>query len=159
MRLLIVALGHRQPGWVGTAFEEYAKRMPRATRIELLELKPEARPDNAGEAAILRLLEREAKRIDAAIPPGTTRIVLDERGDALTTRALSQAFEGWLADGRDVAFVIGSADGLHPDIKASAARRLSLSALTLPHGLARVVLAEQLYRALSLLEGHPYHRD
>ena len=159
MRLLIVALGHRQPGWVVTAFEEYAKRMPREARIELVELKPEARPDNAGEAATQTLLEREAQRIDAAIPTGTTRVVLDERGDALTTRALSQAFDGWLADGRDVAFIIGSADGLHPDVKAAAARRIALSAMTLPHGLARVLLAEQLYRALSLIKGHPYHRD
>ena len=148
MRLLIVALGHRQPGWVVTAFEEYAKRMPREARIELVELKPEARPDNAGEAAIQKLLEREAQRIDAAIPTGTTRVVLDERGDALTTRALSQAFDGWLADGRDVAFIIGSADGLDATLKANAHFRLGLSRLTLPHGLARIFLVEQLYRAV-----------
>jgi 23S rRNA (pseudouridine1915-N3)-methyltransferase len=159
VRLLIAAVGHRQPDWVDTAFAEYAKRMPREARIELVEIKPEARPDNAGEAAVRKLLEKEALRIEAALPPGATRVALTERGEALTTRALSRALEGWMGDGRDVAFLVGSADGLHPDLESGAARRLALSALTLPHGLARVLLAEQLYRALSLLKGHPYHRD
>lgn len=159
MRLLIAAVGHRQPDWVETAFGEYAKRMPREARIELVEIRPEARSDNAGDAAVTKLLEKEAKRIEAALPAGCTRIALSERGEHFTTRALARALEGWLGDGRDVAFLIGSADGLHPDLENGAGRRMALSAMTLPHGLARVLLAEQLYRALSLIKGHPYHRD
>jgi len=159
VRLLIVAVGHRQPEWVDTAFGEYAKRMPREARIELVEIRPEARPDNAGDSAVTKLLEKEAKRIEAALPAGSTRVALSERGEHLTTRVLARVLEGWLGDGRDVAFLIGSADGLHPDLETGAGRRMALSALTLPHGLARVLLAEQLYRALSLIKGHPYHRD
>lgn len=158
MRLLIVAVGHRQPGWVETAFDDYAKRMPREARIELVELKPEPRPDNAGAAAIDRVLEKEAVRIHAALPDGALRVVLDERGEAVTTRRLAALMEEWLGGGRDVAFVIGSADGLHAGVKSAADRTIALSAMTLPHGLARVLLAEQLYRALSLARGHPYHR-
>lgn len=159
MRFLIIAVGHRQPAWVETAFGEYAKRMPREVRMELIELRPDARSDNAGEAAVAKLLEREADRIRAAIPKGSAVVALDETGETVTTRALAGRMEQWLSGGRDVAFVIGSADGLDATLKAEAERRLSLSALTLPHGLARVLLAEQLYRAHSLLRGHPYHRD
>ncbi|MCW5623162.1 MAG: 23S rRNA (pseudouridine(1915)-N(3))-methyltransferase RlmH [Burkholderiales bacterium] len=159
MRLVILAVGHRQPSWVDIAFHEYAKRMPRELRIELVELRPEPRPDNAGEAAVTKLLEREAARIEQAQPKGALRVVLDEAGEALATRALSARFERWLGTGRDIAFVIGSADGLHSTLKTSAEQTLSLSPLTLPHGLARVLLAEQLYRAHALLRGHPYHRD
>jgi 23S rRNA (pseudouridine1915-N3)-methyltransferase len=144
MRIRILAVGHRQPPWVEAAFEDYARRMPPEARIELVSIKPEPRPDPAGEAAIERLLEREA---------------LDERGRAVTTRDLAGWLERWLASGRDVGMVIGSADGLHPSVKAAADLTLSLSPLTLPHGLVRVLLAEQLYRGMSLLRGHPYHRD
>jgi 23S rRNA (pseudouridine1915-N3)-methyltransferase len=150
MRFLIIAVGHRQPAWVETAFGEYAKRMPREVRMELIELRPEARSDNAGEAAVAKLLEREADRIRAAIPKGSAVVALDEAGETVTTRALAGRMEQWLS---------GSADGLDAALKAEAQRQLSLSALTLPHGLARVLLAEQLYRAHSLLRGHPYHRD
>ena len=100
-----------------------------------------------------------AQRIAAGIPAGVIRVVLDERGRAVTTRDLSGWLERWLASGRDVGMVIGSADGLHASVKAAADLTLSLSPLTLPHGLVRVLLAEQLYRGMSLLRGHPYHRD
>lgn len=159
MRIRLVAVGHRQPAWVETAFEEYAKRMPAEARIELVAIKPEPRPDASGEAAVERLLEREARRIDAALPEGVLRVVLDERGKQVTTRELAVLLERWMNSGRDVGMVIGSADGLHQAIKSTADVTLSLSSLTLPHGMVRVLLAEQLYRALSLLKGHPYHRD
>ena len=159
MRIRVVAVGHRQPAWVDAAFDEYARRMPAEARLELVALKPEPRPESAGEAAVERVLEREARRIAAAIPTGITRVVLDERGRAVTTRELASLLEGWLGAGRDLGMIIGSADGLHPSVKAGADVLLSLSALTLPHGLVRVLLAEQLYRAASLLRGHPYHRD
>lgn len=159
MRFLIVAVGHRQPAWVDTAFGEYAKRMPREARIELIGIRPEARPEAASASAIAKLLQREAERISAALPPGISVVALDESGESVTTRTLATRMDRWFAEGRDVAFLIGSADGLDAKLKASAERRLSLSALTLPHGLARVLLCEQLYRAHSLLRGHPYHRD
>jgi 23S rRNA (pseudouridine1915-N3)-methyltransferase len=159
VRLLILTLSHRQPAWVDAGFAEYARRMPREVRLELTELRPEPRPDNAGPAAVARLLEREAERLAAAIPRGALKVVLDERGSALTTRQLAGHLERWLGEGRDAAFLVGSADGLAPSIREGADAVLSLSALTLPHGLVRVLLAEQLYRAFSLLHNHPYHRD
>lgn len=159
MRFVILSLSHRQPAWVDAAFEEYAKRMPREARLELVVLKPESRPEAAGKQAVERMLEKEAQRLQAAIPPGALVVALDERGRSLSTRDLSRAMEGWFQEGRDVVWVVGSADGLHPALKSRADLTVSLSAMTLPHGLVRVVLAEQLYRALSLLRGHPYHRD
>jgi 23S rRNA (pseudouridine1915-N3)-methyltransferase len=159
MRFLIVAVGHRQPAWVDAAFAEYAKRMPREARIELIEIRPEPRADAVSGSAVTKMLQREAMRIATALPPGISVVALDESGESVSTRALASRMEQWFAGGRDVAFVIGSADGLDEKLKAGAERRLSLSALTLPHGLARVLLCEQLYRAHSLLRGHPYHRD
>jgi 23S rRNA (pseudouridine1915-N3)-methyltransferase len=159
VRIAVVCVSKRQPSWVSDAFTEYAKRMPREARIELIEIKPESRPDNAGSEAIAALLAKEAQRIHAAIPKRSLIVALDERGKAVTTRELSGHFAGWLESGRNVAFLIGSADGLDVALRKSAALTLSLSRLTLPHGLARVVAAEQLYRAWSLLRGHPYHRD
>lgn len=159
MRFLIVAVGHRQPGWVDTAFGEYAKRMPREARMELIVVRPEGRGDASSESATARVLQKEAVRITSVVPPGTSMVAMDEAGEPVTTRALAARMEQWFAGGRDVAFLIGSADGLDQQLKAGAERRISLSPLTLPHGLARVLLAEQLYRAHSLLRGHPYHRD
>jgi len=155
MRLWIIAVGNKMPEWVDAAFAEYAKRMPREARIELVEIKPEKRSGKATQ----QILDAERERILAALPQHCQLLALDERGDALTTRQLAQAMAEWMGGGRDVAFVIGGADGLHEEIKRSARRLLALSAMTLPHGLARVVLAEQLYRALTVLQNHPYHRD
>lgn len=159
MRLLIVTLSHRQPAWVDAGFAEYARRMPREARLELLELRPEPRPDNIGPSAVAKLLAREAERLSAAIPRGALTVALDERGAPLTTRQLAGQLERWRSDGRDAAFLVGSADGLAPSIREGADAVLSLSSLTLPHGLVRVLLAEQLYRACSVLLNHPYHRD
>lgn len=159
MRFILLTLSHRQPAWVDAAFEDYAKRMPREARIDLQVLKPETRPESAGAAAVDRLLEKEAQRVLAAIPAGARVIALDERGQAWSTKTLARSMEGWFQDGRDVVWVVGSADGLHASLLARADQQVSLSGLTLPHGLVRVVLAEQLYRALSLLRGHPYHRE
>jgi 23S rRNA (pseudouridine1915-N3)-methyltransferase len=130
--------------------------MPPDARIELLAIKPEAR---AGGKSIARVLEAEEKRIRAALPAGSLQVVLDERGKLLTTRDLSVRIERWRAMGRDVAFVVGGPDGLAEALKRGAELSWSLSPLTLPHGLARVVLGEQLYRAVSILHNHPYHRD
>ena len=144
------------PAWVRAGFEEYAQRMPRDARIELVEVRPEAR--RAGGAAG-RALEAECRRITAALPKDSFRVVLDERGESLTTRALAARIGAWRERGRDVAFIIGGADGMAAAFKEEAGLLWSLSALTLPHQLVRVVLAEQLYRAVSILAGHPYHRQ
>lgn len=156
MKLWVVAVGRKMPDWIIAGFNEYAKRMPREARIELLEIKPE--PRTAGKTAA-QAMEAEAQRILAALPRDARRIALDERGQPLSTLQLAQQARGWLDSGRDVAFVIGGADGLHESVKSGAQQLLSLSPMTLPHGLVRVMLAEQLYRALSLLHNHPYHRE
>ena len=156
MKLWLVAVGRKMPDWITAGFNEYAKRMPRESRIELVEIKPE--PRSTGKTTG-QILEAEAQRIMAALPRDTLRIVLDERGKTLSTTQLAQCLRGWMDSGRDLAFVIGGADGLHESVKNAAQEVLSLSALTLPHGLARVMIAEQLYRAHSLLHNHPYHRE
>ena len=155
MKLAIVALGHKMPAWVQTGFEEYTKRMPPEARIEMIELKPE---DRVGKSIDI-VLKNEAARIEAAIPRQAERIVLDERGQRLTTRDLAQMLTAWMREGISPCFIIGSADGLHASVKQSALRQFALSGCTLPHGLVRVLLAEQLYRAWSLMQNHPYHRD
>jgi 23S rRNA (pseudouridine1915-N3)-methyltransferase len=156
MKLLIFAVGHKMPDWISAGFKEYAKRMPREMRIELTEIKPE--PRTTGKS-VAQIMEAEAGRILAALPPQALCVVLDERGAGWTTRQLAQRMQQWQGEGRDVAFVIGGADGLHESVKASAQQLLALSGLTLPHGMVRVLLAEQLYRAHSLLHNHPYHRE
>jgi 23S rRNA (pseudouridine1915-N3)-methyltransferase len=156
VKLSVLAVGHRMPDWVTAGFEEYARRMPREMPLQLKELKP-AQRSAAGDTA--RWLQAEAERINAAAPAGLLRVALDERGRSFPTRILAEHLERWRGDGRDVAFIIGGADGLAPELKTGAGLLWSLSPLTLPHGLVRVVLAEQLYRAASMLAGHPYHRE
>jgi len=155
MKLRIVALGHRMPPWVDAGLNDYARRMPPAFPLELVELRPE--PRDHGKP-VARILAAEAVRIAAACR-GAEVVALDERGDPWTTRRLAEALSRWRDESRDVAFVIGSADGLAFEVKRDAAAVVAISALTLPHGLVRVVLAEQIYRAASLLAGHPYHRE
>ncbi len=154
MKFVVVAVGHRVPGWVDAGFAEYAGRMPREARIELVVLKPAPRG-----GPVKRVLETEAQRIRAALPAGCARVALDERGTLLRTMDLSRRIARWRGEGRDVAFIVGGADGLDGTVKQAADFVWSLSPLTLPHGLARVVLAEQLYRAASMLSNHPYHRE
>jgi len=155
MKLRIVALGHKLPAWANTAFDDYARRMPREFALELIELKPEAR--DRGKS-VTQMLEAESVRI-AAAAAGNHIVALDEHGDAWTTAKLAKQLRTWQDEARSIAFVIGSADGLAPALKSSAKAVVALSSLTLPHSLARVLLAEQLYRAVSLLQGHPYHRE
>lgn len=155
MRLFILAVGHKMPGWIETAFAEYAKRMPPELRIELKEIKPEQRSNSRTAETVMAA---EAQRIEAALPRGCRLVCLDERGQDLTTMRLAQSLTTWQQDGRDVAFVIGGADGLDPALKSRADTLVRLSSLTLPHGMVRVLLAEQLYRAWSINANHPYHR-
>ncbi|HXU92310.1 MAG TPA: 23S rRNA (pseudouridine(1915)-N(3))-methyltransferase RlmH [Gallionella sp.] len=156
MKLLIVSVGHKMPDWITAGFNEYAKRMPREAKIELVEIKPEPRTTGKTTAQIM---EAEAQRILAALPQGCLRIALDERGAQPTTKRLADQMRDWMGEGRDVAFIIGGADGLHESVKQAAQHLMALSSLTLPHAMVRVLLAEQLYRAHSLLHNHPYHRE
>ncbi len=156
MKLIVAAVGTRLPDWMNAGFAEYAKRMPRELPLELVEIKPE--PRTTGKT-VEAMMAAEAKRIEAALPARCRRIALDERGEAPDTRTLADNMEHWQNHGDDVAFLIGGPDGLDPALKQGAHEVMRLSSLTLPHGLARVVLAEALYRAHSLRSGHPYHRD
>lgn len=144
------------PSWIQEGFNEYARRMPPEIRVELVELKPEERGagKNAEKAKAI-----EGERLLAALPEGGTLIALDEHGRSVATRGLSVMLSGWMRDASRPVFAIGGADGLSEAVKERADKLVSLSALTLPHGLVRVVLAEQLYRAWSILARHPYHRE
>jgi len=154
VKFIVIAVGHRMPAWVDAGFVEYASRMPREARVTLVALKPAPR-----SGPVKRVLETEGERIRAALPAGCVRVVLDERGTLVSTMELSRRIARWRESGQDIAFIVGGADGLDSSVKQSAEFVWSLSPLTLPHGLARVLLAEQLYRAHSILHNHPYHRE
>lgn len=156
MKLLVVAVGTRMPAWVNAGFDEFARRMPRELPLQLVEVKAE--PRTTGKT-VEAMMTQEAARLEAALPARCRRVILDERGEDLTTKALAQKLEAWQAGGEDVALLVGGPDGLAPALKASAAERLRLSSLTLPHALVRPLLAEALYRAWTVLRNHPYHRE
>ncbi|MDR3087966.1 MAG: 23S rRNA (pseudouridine(1915)-N(3))-methyltransferase RlmH [Azoarcus sp.] len=156
MKLILVAVGHRMPGWVEAGFEDFARRMPRELPLELIEVKTEAR--NSGKTSGA-MMDAEATRIEAVLPARCRRVILDERGADLTSMALAQRLEEWRQGGEDIAFIVGGPDGLSPALKASARESIRLSSLTLPHALVRPLLAEALYRAWSIARHHPYHRE
>jgi len=156
MKLLVVAVGQRQPGWADDAWAEYARRFPPELRLELKALKPE--PRSGGKTAA-QCMAAEAQRFEAACPKGARRVVLDEHGARLSTAQLAERLRAWRGDGRDVALLVGGPDGLDPALKVSADEAIRLSDLTLAHAFARVLLAEALYRAWTVTEGHPYHRE
>ncbi len=155
MQLVIAAVGHKMPAWIESGFGEYAKRMPPDCRILLKEIKPVER---SGSKTAETAMALERTKIEAAMPKGARIVALDERGKDLTTVQLSQLLTQWQQDGRDVTFVIGGADGLDPELKKNADMLIRISSMTLPHGMVRVLLAEQLYRAWSITQNHPYHR-
>lgn len=155
MKLLLVAVGQRQPGWAETAYEDYAKRFPPELRLELRAVKAETR----GSKTVEQLMAAEAARIEAALPKGVRRVVFDERGERVGTTQLATRLQAWQRDGRDVALLVGGPDGLAATLKASADETLRLSDLTLPHAFVRVLLAEALYRAWTVTVNHPYHRE
>jgi 23S rRNA (pseudouridine1915-N3)-methyltransferase len=155
VKLVVAAVGNRMPDWVQSAWDDYAKRLPADCALSLKEIKPEPRTTGKTPA---QMMAAEARRIEAALPPGARRIALDEHGRDLTTMALSQQLEQWRAGGQDVVFLVGGPDGLDAGLKASCDGLIRLSSLTLPHPMVRVVLAEQLYRAWAILNNHPYHR-
>jgi 23S rRNA (pseudouridine1915-N3)-methyltransferase len=155
MQLIVAAVGHKMPAWIEAGFQEYAKRMPPECRLVLKEIKPIERSSGKNAETVMA---QERTRIEAALPKGGRVIALDEHGAHMTTVQLSQQLSIWQQQGGDVSFVIGGADGLDAEFKKNADLLLRLSNMTLPHGLVRVILAEQLYRAWSILRNHPYHR-
>lgn len=155
MRIQLIAVGTRLPAWVETGFADYASRLPRECPLHLIEIPAGKRGRNA---SIPQVLREEGERMLAAIGPGSRVIALEVSGREWDTGQLVRQLDTWLHDGRDVALLIGGPEGLGPAVKARAETAWSLSRLTFPHALVRILVAEQLYRAWSILHGHPYHR-
>ena len=155
MKLAILAVGHKPPAWVAQGCAEYQKRMPRELPLSIVEVKPESRGSKNRE----QLLAAEKVRLVAALQGYARMVVLDERGADLPTLKLAERLAAWMRAGGDTAFVIGGADGMTEHLKQQARLMMRLSSLTLPHGMVRVLLTEQLYRAVSILHNHPYHRE
>ncbi|TDO16590.1 MULTISPECIES: 23S rRNA (pseudouridine(1915)-N(3))-methyltransferase RlmH [Halomonas] len=155
MRLRLLAVGTRMPDWVSRGVEEYRKRLPRDFTLDIEEIVPGQRGKNAG---MTRATALEAERIRGRLKGGERLVALEVGGKAWSTEQLAREAETWRQEGRDVVLLVGGPDGLEPSLSASADQRWSLSPLTLPHPLVRILLAEQLYRAWTLLVGHPYHR-
>ena len=155
MRLGILAVGHKPPDWVTKGCAEYIKRMPRELPLSVAEIKPEPRGSKTRE----QLLTAEKTRLQAALQGFSRIVVLDERGADLTTLKLAQRLDDWMREGGDTALIIGGADGVDEELKQRAHETIRLSSLTLPHAMARLILCEQLYRAVSVVKNHPYHRE
>lgn len=155
MKLTLLAVGTKMPAWVTDGYQEYAKRLPKECQLILKEITP-AKRGKSGHSQ--HWMEEEGERILAAIPTNHHVVALDVKGKPWSTEQLSQQVESWLSDGRDVSLLVGGPDGLDPRCLQRANQKWSLSALTLPHPLVRIVMAEQLYRAWTVLQNHPYHR-
>lgn len=155
MQIYLVAIGQRMDAWVNQAYDEFAKRLPHECRLKLVEVPASRRTKNS---EIKRILVEEGKRLLAAIPSNSMVIALDTAGQQWSTETLAEQMDQWLVESRDIALLIGGPDGLSDECKARADACLSLSKLTFPHPLVRIIIAEQVYRAWSILKGHPYHR-
>lgn len=156
MKIAIIAVGTHMPSWVETGFAVYQKRLLSTCTLQLIEVRAGQRYKNQPKSA---WITQEEENLLAALPKHTRLVALDERGQSWTTAQLAQQLQDWRLEGRPVSFLIGGADGLGAQCLKQAEHIWSLSALTLPHPLVRVVLIEQIYRAFSLLNGHPYHRE
>ena len=155
MLIHLIAVGTRMPDWVVLGFTEYVKRMPPESRIKLVEIAAGKRGKNSD---VKRLMQQEGEKMLAAIPKGAKVVALDVLGKACSTEELAQELKGWQASGQDIAILIGGPEGLAEACLELAEQKISLSKLTLPHPLVRIVLTEQLYRATTILKGHPYHK-
>jgi 23S rRNA (pseudouridine1915-N3)-methyltransferase len=155
MQIHLIAVGTRMPAWVTSGYEEYVRRMPRECSLRLVEI-PLSKRRKTQSAQANR--QEEGKAMLAAVPAQTIVVALDVRGKAWSTQTLVARLQDWLQAGRDIALLVGGPDGLAEECLARADMHWSLSPLTLPHALVRVLLAEQLYRAWSVVQGHPYHR-
>ncbi len=156
MRITLYAVGNKMPAWVSQGFNEYCRRFPRDMSFHLVEIPPGKRGKNAD---IVRILEKEGEQMLAAIPKGNRIVTLEVEGKPWTTPQLAKQLEKWQLDSRDVALLVGGPEGLAPACIQASEQKWSLSALTLPHPLVRIFLAESLYRAWSINNNHPYHRE
>lgn len=156
MLIRLIAVGNKMPEWVTAGYDEYAKRLPAGYALKLVEVSPEKRTK---QADIKRIMEREGEKILEQIKPGNLVVALDVKGLAWSTEQLASALGTWHSENRNVDLLIGGPDGLSSACLQKAQLKLSLSALTLPHPLVRIVIAEQLYRAWTILQNHPYHRS
>jgi 23S rRNA (pseudouridine1915-N3)-methyltransferase len=155
VKIRLVAVGQRPPEWVVKGFSEYARRLPREMPLDLVEIAPAARKN----APTAQVRAQEAQRLLAQVGTKDWVVVLDERGATWSTQRLAEKLDDWRMQGRNVVFLVGGADGLDASCVERADEVLSLSAMTLPHAMVRVLLAEQIYRAWTVISGHPYHRD
>jgi 23S rRNA (pseudouridine1915-N3)-methyltransferase len=155
MDIHLITVGTKMPAWVAAGYQEYAKRFPRECTLKLNEIAMPKRNKGAKTAV---LVQQEGKKMVAQIPKGTHCVALEVKGNPWTTEQLAARMQNWMAEGKDVSLLIGGPDGIEPSLSRSAAEHWSISPLTLPHPLVRVVLAEQLYRAWTIINHHPYHR-
>ena len=158
MKIRIIAAGGKMPGWVQEGYNEYAKRLPRELTLEMVEIPLGNRGQKNSPALVEKARQKEGEAMLAAINPREHVVALEVKGKSWSTEQLSRELEGWQMSGDNVCLLIGGPDGLSPECVARANQKWSLSALTMPHPLVRVLLAEQLYRAWTLLAGHPYHK-
>ena len=156
MVIHFITVGQKMPKWVQEGYAEYAKRLPKSCALKLIEL-PMAQRGKTN--SVEKMKTEEAKRITAAIPKGARIIVLDEHGKQVTTKGLANKLEEWLGGGQDIALIVGGPDGLEQSLIDAAQWKWGLSNLTLPHPMVRILVAEQLYRAWSVTQNHPYHRE
>lgn len=156
MRIHLLAVGTRMPSWVVEGYREYTKRLPRECSLQLVEIPPAKRHKSLSAE---QARQQEGQAILAALPKDCSVVALDVRGKPWSTETLAAQLDDWLVSGRDVALLVGGPDGLSDACLERADQRWSLSALTYPHALVRIVLAEQLYRAWTINTGHPYHRS
>ncbi|MDX1347199.1 MAG: 23S rRNA (pseudouridine(1915)-N(3))-methyltransferase RlmH [Thiomicrorhabdus chilensis] len=156
MIIHFITVGQKMPKWVQEGYAEYAKRLPKACSLNLIELPMAQRGKTS---SVEQMKAEEAKRILAAIPKGARLIALDEHGQQVTTKGLAEKMEDWLAGGQDIALIVGGPDGLDQTILQQAQWKWGLSKLTMPHPMVRIMVAEQIYRAWSVINNHPYHRE
>jgi 23S rRNA (pseudouridine1915-N3)-methyltransferase len=155
MKIYMLAVGTKMPAWVETAVSEYKKRLQGEITLQVIEVPTAKRGKST---SVDKLVEQEGKAILAACPKGAKLVSLDVLGKPISTQNLAQKLNDWRMNGSDIAIVIGGPDGLSSEVLAASIQKLSLSALTLPHPMVRVILAEQVYRAWTITQGHPYHR-
>jgi len=155
LRIHLIAIGHKMPAWVDQACEDYIRRLPVEIRLNMVSLPLIKRGKNAD---IRRIVRDESRKLLAAVPDNTLPVVLDVAGQSLSTPKLAGLLDNWLQQGQDIALIIGGPDGVSAELLTQVQLKISLSALTFPHTLIRVMLVEQLYRAWSILNNHPYHR-
>ena len=156
MQIDLIAIGKRMPTWIDTGVKEYAKRLPKNVNFKLIEINPAIRGKNNSAE---NYKQKEEENINAALTEKSLIIALDEHGKTISSQSLADQLQTWNDDQQHISLIIGGADGLSDTIKKKAKQLWSLSAMTLPHGLVRVMMVEQLYRAWSITQNHPYHRE